>query len=95
MNPFARLQRLLPQPQVYVGRVVAHDAGTDSSVIYLLADQETAAYAAGVQTGARVIARGRSVPVGQNAFVRNGVVESQAPLFENVVEVVIGRVVGP
>ena len=91
-NVFARLQRLLPQPPVIVGRVVAHQAADDTSTIELPSAQGSAAYAAGLETGSRFVARGRVVPVGQNAFVRGGVVESQAPDVP-AVEIVIGRVV--
>ena len=91
-NAFLRLRNLLPQPQVLLGRVIAHHATDDTSTIDLPTGQATTAYATGLETGTRFEARGRTVAVGRNAFIRAGVVESEAPDVP-VSEIVIGRVV--
>jgi hypothetical protein len=83
---------MVPSAPLIVGRVVAHNAADDTSTLDLLASQADASYAAGVMSGVRFVARGRTVAVGNNAFVRDGVVESQAP-DRPVVEIEIGRVV--
>jgi hypothetical protein len=90
-NLFRRLQALLPAPPVLVGRVVAHH-GDDTSTVQLPSGLAVAAFDGVLQTGSTLRVRGRSVPVGQNAFVRDGVVESQAPDVEPV-DIPIGRVV--
>jgi hypothetical protein len=92
MNAFRRLQALLPAPPVLVGRVTAHDEATDTSVVLLPAGQAPGAFDGALQTGSTLRARGRGVPVGQNAFVRSGVIESQAPDVDPV-DIPIGRVV--
>ena len=91
-NPLLRIRNLLPQSPVLVGRVISHDAVADTSVIELPTGQAPTAYDPAVQAGARFVARGRIVAVDSNAFVRNGVVESQAP-DQAVTEIEIGRVV--
>lgn len=91
-NPLLRIRQLLPQSPLIVGKVISHDAATDTSVIELPTGQGSTAYDAALQTGTQFVARGRIVAVGDNAFVRNGVVESQAP-GGTIPEVVIGRVV--
>lgn len=90
-NAFVRLRQLLPSPPLLVARVVSHDASDDTSLLELLVDQADTTYAAGVTTGTRFTARGRVVAVGANAFVRDGVVESEAP-NRPVTEIEIGRV---
>ena len=90
-NLFRRLQSLLPAPPVLVGRVVAHNSD-DTSTIELPGGQATGAFDGLLQTGSRIVARGRGVPVGQNAFVRDGVVESEAP-DTVLADIPIGRVV--
>lgn len=64
-NPFARLNNLLPKPLLLIGTVVAHLTDGRSSVEML--------------DGHIMIARGQSVAVGNQAFVRDGVIEGQAP----------------
>lgn len=91
-NPLLRIRNLLPTQPVLVGKVISQDAATDTSVIELPTNQVTTAYDPAVQAGARFVARGRIVLVGSNAFVRAGVVESQAP-DQAVTEIEIGRVV--
>lgn len=91
-NAFLRIRNLLPLPQVLLGRVVAQNAAEDTSTIELPTGQATTNYALGLTTGVRFDARGRTVAIGKNAFVRAGVVESEAPDVP-VSEIVIGRVV--
>lgn len=91
-NAFSRLRALLPPPAVLLGRVVAHHATDDTSTIELPTGQATTGYATGLQTGTRFEARGRTVAVGKNAFIRAGVVESEAPDLP-VSEIEVGRVV--
>lgn len=90
-NVFLRLQSMLPQPGLTVGRVVAHHAADDTSTIELPTGQATVAYATGLETGVTFQARGRGVAIGKNAFVRAGVVESEAPDLP-ATEIIIGRV---
>lgn len=89
-NAFVRLQRLLPPAPVLVGRVEAHHPD-DTSTIRLPTQQGTVELSGGLSTGSILRARGTTVPVGANAFVRNGVVETQAP-DEPATEIVVGRV---
>lgn len=91
-NLFVRLRQLLPSPAVVVARVLSHDAATDTSLVQLPTQQVTEAYAAGLETGTTFQARGRSVAVGAMAFIRAGVVESEAPDVP-IAEITIGRVV--
>lgn len=88
-NVFGRLRTLLPPPAVLIGRVVEHHEEDDTSTIELPTGVGLAAYADGLATGALIRPRGRSVPVGANAFVRNGVVETRAPDGEPL-DIVIG-----
>lgn len=70
-NPFKKLKDLLPDSPLLIGTVDAHIGG-DQSAITLIG-------------GGQVVARGQTVPVGQKAFVRNGIVEGQAPNLSAVV----------
>lgn len=90
-NLFRRLQALLPDAPVLVGRVIAHNSDATSTV-QLPSGQAPAAFDGALQTGSTLRVRGQAVPVGQNAFIRAGVVESQAPDVEPV-DIPIGRVV--
>ncbi len=90
-NLFKRLQALLPSSPLIVGRVVAHNSD-DTSTVELPGGQVASAFDGLLQSGNRIIARGRSVPVGENAFIRDGVIQSQAPAAE-LVDIPIGRVV--
>lgn len=89
-NLFRRLKDLLPAPQVLVGRVTAHH-DDDTSSIELPSSLGLTDVGGNVATGSVIRARGRSVAVGQNAFVRAGVVESQAPGGAPL-EIEVGRV---
>ncbi len=92
LNALQRLRRLLPSPPLLIARVLAHDAAADTSTLELLTGQPDTDFTGGLKTGTQFVARGRGVAVGQNAFVRDGVVESQAP--DRVISIIeIGRVV--
>ena len=62
-NAFARLRRLMPVPPLLAGTVVAGSAG---------------AYTVELPGGARVTARGVAT-IGDAVFIRDGVIEAQAP----------------
>jgi Putative Ig domain len=91
-NVFTRLRRMLPEPPVIIGRVIAHHPEDDTSSIQLPSETPSVSYATeGVSAGSIFRARGRTVDVGLRAFVRAGVVESQAPEGD-AIEIVIGSV---
>lgn len=90
-NAYTRLRALLPPAPLLLGEVIAHNAD-GTSTIKLAGGAVDQQYQPGVSVGPTMRARGTTVPVGQNAYVRNGVVESQAPAGA-IVEAVIGRVV--
>lgn len=69
-NPYKLLKQLLPDAPLLIGTVDAHIGG-DQSAITLMG-------------GGQIVARGQSVAVGQKAFVRNGIVEGQAPNLDGV-----------
>jgi hypothetical protein len=94
-NLFASLRRLLPDAPVIIGRVIEHHEDDDTSTVLLPSEEGSVAVDpsdAALVVGATFRARGRTVAVGQRAFVRGGVIESQAPDGE-VQEIEIGRVV--
>lgn len=93
-NVFARLRSLLPPEPVLIGRVVEHHEADDTSTIALLSGAALGLVPVtdGVVTGNLFRARGRTVAVGENAFVRGGVVQSQAPAGDPL-EIVTGAVV--
>ncbi len=91
-NAYVALKRLLPPSSLLVGKVTAHHTDDETSTVVLPTQQGVNEYAAGVATGSTIRARGTFVPVGANAFVRDGVIESRAP-DENASEIVIGAVV--
>jgi large repetitive protein len=91
-NFYARLKGLLPGPVLLFGKVLSHDDVADTSTIELPTNLGVTSYSPGVAVGATVIARGRTVAVGDNAFVRAGVVESRAPSGE-AHDIEIGTVV--
>jgi Putative Ig domain len=79
-NVFVRLRRMLPEPPVIIGRVIAHHPEDDTSSIQLPSETPSVSYADdGVSAGSVFRARGRTVDVGLRAFVR-------------AVEIVIGSV---
>ena len=91
-NPFVALRKLLPPSPVWIGKVLAHHEEDDTSTVELPTRQGVIPYAGSVQAGAIIRARGRTVPVGQNAFVRDGVIENRAPDGEPT-DILIGVVV--
>ena len=71
---FRRLRDLLPPPPLVVATVAAINADGSSTLT--------------LPGGGTLTARGTSVGVGDNAFVRNGVVEGPAPtLTELTIEI--------
>lgn len=93
-NIFSQLQKLLPPSTVLIGTVLDINEDEDYSTIELVTQQGDSEYAAGIVTGARIRARGTFVPVGEKAFVRDGVIETRAPA-EPPIEIVVGTVVVP
>lgn len=77
-NLFQRLRELMPAPPLLVGKVLAHHAD-DTSTVELPIGLGLTNYGGNVATGALIRPRGRTVPVGQMAFVRAGVIETEAP----------------
>lgn len=71
-NAYARLRRMLPAPSLLAGTVTAGSGGT---------------YTVALPGGATVVARGVAT-VGQDVFVRDGVIEALAPTMTvTVIEV--------
>lgn len=93
-NLFVRLKRMLPDPVVLIGRVLELHDDDDTSTVQLLYPNALGAYDGTLSTGATIRARGQTVPVGSNAFVRNGVIETRAPDGEPL-DIVVGRAVVP
>lgn len=77
-NLFQRLRELMPAPPLLVGKVLAHHAD-DTSTVELPIGLGLTNYGGNVATGALIRPRGRTVPVGGMAFVRAGVIETEAP----------------
>lgn len=92
-NLFTRLRALLPAPPLLIARVVSIDTEAGTSVVEIPASAGAAVVAPGLSTGSTWVARGTSVAVGSMAWIRAGVIESEAPSGD-VVEAVIGSVVG-
>lgn len=90
INVFQRLRDLLPPSPVLIAEVVEHHAD-DTSTVRLPSGLGQAPQQGGVAIGALVRVRGTTVPVGSNAFIRDGVIETQAPDGEPI-EIVIGTV---
>lgn len=66
MNLWAKFKALLPEQPLLIGEVTAIDGATDTSTLAL-------------PGGGSLSARGTGVSIGQNAFVRGGLIEGQAP----------------
>jgi hypothetical protein len=79
MNVFSRLLTLLPASTVLIGRVIEIHEDDDTSTVQLPLGIGLSSYPGGVAAGSLIRPRGTTVPVGSNAFVRAGVIESQAP----------------
>lgn len=90
-NLFVRLKQILPPSPVWIGLVTEHH-DDDTSTVVLPTNEGTFAYAAGVSTGSTIRPRGTFVPVGEKAFIRDGVIETRAPDGDPV-EIEVGRVV--
>lgn len=91
INLYQRLRQVLPATPTLIAEVLAHNAD-DTSTLRLPVGLTQETYATGVSVGATFTARGTGVPVGAFAYVRDGVVQSQAPTG-TVAEVVVGVVV--
>jgi hypothetical protein len=91
-NLFKRLTRLLPTSSTLVGQVTAHHPTDDTSSVLLPAGLAALAYAPGVAVGSTITAKGRTVPVGDYALVRDGAIIARAPTGV-VSDVSIGAVV--
>ena len=72
MNLWAKFKALLPEQPLLIGAVTAIDVGTGTSAVTL-------------PGGGVLTARGTDVAIGDNAFVRDGVIEGQAPQLSVVV----------
>ena len=91
-NLFQRLRNLLPAPSVLIGTVVSVDSTSGYSTVQFPGAATQTAYAANVEIGSLARVRGTGVEPGKRAFVRAGVIESQAP-DGDVIEVAVGRAV--
>lgn len=87
-----RLRSLVPLPQVLVGEVIEIHTEDDTSTVRIPGPSTLTEYASNVATGSLVRVRGTGVAVGSRAFIRAGVVESQAPDGE-IIRIEVGRVV--
>jgi len=65
INPWKRLEQLLPQDPLLVGDVIAHNIDGTSTVQLL--------------DGRELRVRGQTVAVGQKAFIQGGEIRGQAP----------------
>lgn len=65
INPWRQFQGLLPAPSLYVVRVIAHNADGTSTVE--------------MPGGGQFTVRGQDVAEDAYAFVRDGVIEGEAP----------------
>jgi hypothetical protein len=92
INIFQRLRDLVPLPQVYVGVVLEiHDDFTSTVQI---PGPPITDYAGNVAVGSIMRPRGATVPVGHRAFVRAGVIETEAP-DGDIADIEVGRVILP
>lgn len=87
-NLLQRLRNLVPAPQVLIGRVIEHH-DDDTSSIQLPSSNGELQYGLALYSGAVIRARGRGVAVGLNAFIRGGVIETEAPEIAPI-DIVIG-----
>lgn len=90
-NLVARLRALLPAPTLRIGRVLEHH-DDDTSTVQMPTGLGVTPYGPGFEAGDTIRARGRNVGVGLMAFIRAGVVESQAPDGE-ILDIEIGTIV--
>jgi hypothetical protein len=73
-NPWKRLESLLPQDPLLVGKVILHNADGTSTV--------------SLPDGREIRVRGQEVTIGQNAFIQSGEISGQAPNLP-VVEITV------
>lgn len=90
-NVFDRLRSLLPLPPVLVGTVREINAD-DTSTVEIPTGVALREYAENVAAGALIRVRGTTVPIGSRAFIRAGVIESQAP-DGDVLSIPVGTIV--
>ena len=90
-NLYRRLRALLPLPQVLVGTVVEVFAD-DTSSVQLPGTGALTGYPGNVATGSLLRVRGSTVEVGKRAFIRAGVIESEAPAGD-ILDIEVGRIV--
>lgn len=90
-NLYRRLRALLPLPQVLVGTVVEIHAD-DTSSVELPGSSAVVGYPGNVATGSLLRVRGSTVEVGKRAFIRAGVIESEAPAGD-ILDIEVGRIV--
>lgn len=64
-NPWKEFRGLLPEPPLYVVEVLAHNTDGTSTVAF--------------PTGDSFAVRGQGVAIGSFVFVRDGVIEGEAP----------------
>lgn len=88
---FRQLRQILGPANVYVADVIDVYAD-DTSLVQLPGPATLTQYAANVATGSQVRVRGSSVAVGGRAFIRSGVIESEAP-GGLIADIEVGRVV--
>lgn len=91
---FRILQSLAPEAPLLVGRVIAIHDEDDTSSVLLPSALGTQGLGATLAAGSVIRARGTWVPVGQNAFVRRGLIENRAPDADPE-QVVVGTIEPP
>lgn len=74
MNIFAKFQKLISRPSTIVGLVTAHNADGTSTLQ--------------TPSGGIFRAKGQSVAIASNAYVRDGVVIGSAPTLATVIDTV-------
>lgn len=88
---FRQFRALVGLPSVYIADVV-QVLDDDTSLVRLLGPDGLTPYAGNLAAGGLVRVRGASVEAGKRAFVRAGVIESEAPSGP-VSTIEVGRVV--
>lgn len=88
---YRQLRSLFGPPTVAVADVIEVYAD-DTSLVRLPGPTTLTQYAANVATGSLVRVRGSSVAAGGRAFIRAGVIESEAPSGP-IADIEVGRIV--
>lgn len=91
INIFQRLRSLVPLPSVYVGVVLEIHEDDHTSTVQIPGPDVTD-YAGNVAVGSILRPRGTSVPVGHRAFVRAGVIETEAP-DGDILDIEVGKII--